>query len=251
MSSRLAALAHAGADAIRDGFVGYRRERETITARARGRFEARDWAAGQRDALERLEVRDRFLHATIGGVRAELGSAIHEKDLWHAMKERYEAEIGGRPDAEVGLSFFNSVTRRVFATVGVDRAIEFLAADRPPPSEGGEPLFRSFPREVTTARLLETILRAYAFACPYEDLARDARLAATELDAELRELPDGQPLEADEVLRPVFFRGKGAYLVGRIRRGRFTTPLVLALVHGARGVGPQPARADAPGESRR
>src|SRR5512142_184188 len=236
MSSRLAALAHAGADAIRDGFVGYRREREAITARARGRFEARDWEAGQRDALERLEVRDRFLHATIGAVRAELGSAIHEKDLWHALKERYGGEIGGRADAEVGLSFFNSGTRRVFATVGVDRAIEFLAADRPPPSEAGAPLHRSFPREVTTARLLETILRAYAFSCPYEDLERDARLAATELDAELRELPDGQPIESVGILRPVFFRGKGAYLVGRIRRGRFTTPLVLALVHGERGV---------------
>jgi isocitrate dehydrogenase kinase/phosphatase len=236
MSSRLAALAHAGADAIRDGFVAYRRERETITARARARFEARDWAGGQRDALERLELRDRCLHATIGAVRAELGSAVHEKALWHGMKERYEAEIGGRPDAEVGLSFFNSVTRRIFATVGVDRSIEFLAADRPPPSEGGEPLFRSFPREVTTARLLETILRASALGCPYEDLARDARIAGAELDAELRELPDGQPIESVEMLRSVFFRGKGAYLVGRIRRGRFTTPLVLALVHGERGV---------------
>ncbi len=236
MSSRLAALAHAGADAIRDGFAAYRREREAITGRARGRFEARDWAAGQRDALERLEVRDRHLHATIGAVRAELGSALHEKALWHAMKERYEAETAGRSDVEVGLSFFNSVTRRIFATVGVDRGIEFLAADRPPPSEGDARLHRSFPREVTTARLLETILRAYAFACPYADLERDARLAATELDAELRELPDGQPIESVEMLRPIFFRGKGAYLVGRLRRGRFTTPLVLALVHGERGV---------------
>ena len=36
--------------------------------------------------------------------------------------------------------------------------------------------------------------------------------------------------------KAVFYRGKGAYLVGRLRRGRYTTPLVLALVHGERGV---------------
>jgi len=36
--------------------------------------------------------------------------------------------------------------------------------------------------------------------------------------------------------RPVFFRGKGAYLVGRIVRGAHLTPLVLALVHEDRGV---------------
>ncbi|HET8539945.1 MAG TPA: bifunctional isocitrate dehydrogenase kinase/phosphatase [Anaeromyxobacter sp.] len=236
MSARLAALAHAGADAIRDGFVAYRREREAITVRARVRFETRDWAGGQRDALERLEVRDRALQGTVAAVRAELGSAAHEKALWHAMKDRYAADVEGRPDAEIALSFFNSVTRRVFATVGVDRAIEFLAADRPPPSEGDVPLHRTFPREGTTARLVEAILRAHAFGCPYEDLARDARLAAIELEAELRELPDGPPIDRVEMLRPVFFRGKGAYLVGRIRRGKSATPLVVALVHGERGV---------------
>jgi len=181
-------------------------------------------------------VRDRMLHATIGAVRAELGSAIHDKALWHAMRERYGGEVEGRPDAEIGLSFFNSVTRRVFATVGVDRSIEFLAADRPPPSEGEAPLYRTFPREVTTASLLERILRAHAFSSPYEDLRRDARLAAIELDSELKELPDGQPIDRVEVLREAFFRGKGAYLVGRIRRGRSLTPLVLSLVQGERGV---------------
>jgi len=31
-----------------------------------------------------------------------------------------------RPDAELAQTFFNSVTRRVFSTVGVDAAIEYL-----------------------------------------------------------------------------------------------------------------------------
>lgn len=230
------ALAHAGAEAIRSGFDAFRSERARITARARGRFEARDWVAGQRDARERLDLRDRLLHETIGGLRAELGAAVHDRALWQAMKERYAADVEARPDAEIGLSFFNSVTRRVFATVGVDPALEFLAADRPAPAEGPVPVYRTFPRQVTTERLLESILRACAFSAPYEDLSRDVRLAAVELDAHLRDLADGQPIESVELAQPVFFRGKGAYLVGRIRRGRFATPLVLALVHGERGI---------------
>ncbi len=84
--------------------------------------------------------------------------------------------------------------------------------------------------------LLRRVLEAYAFAAPYQDLARDVRVAAIELDAALRELPDAQPVDAVEVLEPVFFRGKGAYLVGRLRRGRHTTPLCLALVHEEGGV---------------
>jgi len=236
MADRTGALAHAGAIAIRDGFFAYQAERARITARARGRFERREWAEGQRDARERLDLRDRVVYETVGAVRAELGGAAHERDLWHRMKERYEAEVESRPDAEIGLSFFNSVTRRVFATVGVDPAIEFLAAERPPPREGSVPLYRTFPREVTTARLLENVLRAYAFSVPYEDLQRDVRIAATELDANVRELADAQPIESVEMARSVFFRGKGAYLVGRLRRGRYLTPIVFALVHGDAGV---------------
>ena len=236
MGQRLTDLAVAGAAAIRSSFEGYIDERARITRRARRWFEARDWAAGQRDARARLDVRDTAVNACVGVVRAELGGAAHDHAVWRAMKDLYEAQVEGRPDREISHSFFNSVTRRVFVTVGVDPSIEFLAADLPPVREGPVPVFRSFPREVTTEALLRTVLRAHAFDVPYEDLARDARVAATELDAHLRELADGQPIDALEMVRSVFFRGKGAYLVGRLRRGRYTTPLVLALVHGERGV---------------
>jgi isocitrate dehydrogenase kinase/phosphatase len=236
MSDRHSALIDAGAIAIRDGFAGYQAERGRITARARRTFEARAWSEGQRDARERLDLRGRVVQETVGIVRAELGGAAHDREVWIRMKERYGAEVDSRPDAEIALSFFNSVTRRVFARFGVDPAVEFLAAERPPPREGPLTVHRTFRREVTTARLIEGILREYAFAVPYEDVERDARLAATELDAHLRELADGQPLESIEMARPVFYRGKGAFLVGRLRRGRHLTPLVLPLVHGDRGV---------------
>ncbi len=236
MADERGALAHAGAHAIRSGFEAFRAERARITARARGRFERREWVEGQKDARERLDVRDRAVWETVGVVRAELGAAVHDRGVWQRMKERYEVEVEARPDAEIGLSFFNSVTRRVLTTVGVDPTIEFLAAERPPPAEGTAPVFRVFPRQVTTERLVESIVRGYPFSVPWEDLGRDVRLAGIELDAQLRELADRQPIDHVEMASPVFFRGKGAYLVGRVRRGRYVTPIVLALVHGEQGI---------------
>jgi isocitrate dehydrogenase kinase/phosphatase len=235
MADPSADLARAGTEAIRAGFEAFISERGRITARARGRFEARAWAEGQQDARERLDLRERLVNETVGSVRAELGGASHDRDLWRRLKERYLAAVEGGPAAEIGLTFFNSVTRRVFAVVGVEPDIEFLAGDAPAPRSFAFPL-RTFRREVTTDLLLRKILGAYAFAVPYEDLGRDGRLAAIELDAHLRELRDGQPIEAVEMAAPVFYRGKGAYLVGRLRRGRFSTPLVLPLVHGERGI---------------
>jgi isocitrate dehydrogenase kinase/phosphatase len=229
-------LASAAAGAIRESFASYQDERARITRRARRRFEARDWIEGQRDARERLDLRDKLVNGCVGVVRAELGAAVHDHRVWRRMKELYEAHVEGRPDREISHSFFNSVLRRVFPKIGVDPSIEFLAADLPPVREGDVPVFRTFRREVTTETLLRRILEAYGFAAPFEDLVRDARIAATELDAHLREVADGQPIQSVEMAKPVFYRGKGAYLVGRIRRGRYMTPLVLALVHGERGV---------------
>jgi len=229
-------LARAGAAAIRNGFEAYQGERSRITRRARGRFEARDWPGAHRDARERLDLRDKLVHETIGNVRAELGGAVHDRAVWAQMKELFEEDIAGRPDFEIAQSFFNSVTRRVFATVGVDPTIEFLGGDVPPPAEGPVPLHRDFPREVTTEALLRKILDAYAFSVPYADLEAQVRVAATELDAHLRTLDDRQPVDRVEMARQVFYRGKGAYLVGRLRRGAYTTPLVLALVHEPQGI---------------
>jgi isocitrate dehydrogenase kinase/phosphatase len=229
-------LARDGADAIRLGFETFLAERSRITRRARGRFETRDWPGAQRDAAERLELRDRLVHETVGRVRAELGGAVHDRAVWSLMKDQYERATWDRPDREIGQSFFNSVTRRVFATVGVDPTIEFLAEDVGAPREGRAPLYRTFPRQVSTELLLREILRAYPFAVPYDELGEHVRLAAIELDAHLRTLEDRQPIEAVEMANEVFYRGKGAYLVGRLRRGSYTTPLVLALVHGAHGI---------------
>jgi isocitrate dehydrogenase kinase/phosphatase len=168
-------VAAAGAAAIAASFEAYHDERALITSRARRRFEAKDWAGGQADARERLDLRDRIVNSCVGTVRAELGGAAHDHALWRSMKELYETRIEARPDREIAQSFFNSVTRRVFVTVGVDPAIEFLAADGPAVREGPVPVYARYRREVTTEALLRTILRAYAFSVRYEDLDRDAR----------------------------------------------------------------------------
>jgi isocitrate dehydrogenase kinase/phosphatase len=231
MGDPRSALARLGTDTVLSGFERYLTARARITERARGRFVARDWAGAQADARERLDLRDVAVHETVGSVRAELGGAARDRNLWVRMKERFEAEVAPRADGEIATSFFSSVTRRVFATVGVDPAIEFLASAPPREAPGGEPLHRTFPRRLTSAALLGDILRHYDLGVRWAGLEREVRLAAAELDHHLRSLDDGQPIDSAEMLTAIFFRGKGAYLVGRLRRGRHLTPLILALAH--------------------
>ena len=79
--------------------------------------------------------------------------------------------------------------------------------------------------------ILERALAAVPFAAGWEDLARDAVLGAASLDAELTRAWGAPLFDSLEMLRPVFFRSKGAYLLGRVRRGEKTRPLVVALLN--------------------
>jgi isocitrate dehydrogenase kinase/phosphatase len=230
-------LARWGAASVRESFAGYISEFKHVTRRARLRFEARDWRGAQQDALARLEVRPHWLSRAVEELRGVLGSAASDPALREAMKAEYARELVDRPDPELAKTFFNSVTRRIFGTVGVHAAVEFVDAEiqaRPPGP--GVPLYHAYHRDGTTEELVTAILTDFAFAAPYRDLEGDARLAAAEIDAHLRASEDVAPIDAVEMLRPVFYRGKGAYLVGRVRRGAAVSPIILPLLHGPDGV---------------
>ena len=232
-----AELARWGAAAVRESFASYQAEFKHLTRRAKLRFETRDWRGTQTDALERLELRPRCINSAVNELRGVLGRAAADQLLREQMKAEFERDLVDRPDPELAKTFFNSVTRRIFGTVGVNPRAEFVTTEvevRAP--VGGTPIYTVYPRQGTTEQLAATLLRDCRFAAPFRDLEGDARLVAAELDAHLRASEDGQALEAIEVLKPVFYRGKGAYLVGRIRRGPTVTPLILPLLHEEGGI---------------
>jgi isocitrate dehydrogenase kinase/phosphatase len=230
-------LARWGAAAVRESFAGYQSEFKHITRRARLRFEARDWRGTQQDALQRLEVRPRWITRAVEELRGVLGSAASDLALREEMKAEYARGLVDRPDPELAKTFFNSATRRIFGTVGVNPRVEFIEGRvEAGPTGGGAPMFKVYPRAGTMEELLTAVLRDHAFAAPFRDLEGDARLAAAEIDAHLRATDEAGPVDAVEMLRRVFFRGKGAYLVGRVRRGAAVSPLILPLLHGEGGV---------------
>jgi hypothetical protein len=58
-----------------------------------------------------------------------MGPRLRERNVWTAIKAVYSSFIAQSRAWEIGESFFNSLTRRVFATEGVDQAIEFVDSD--------------------------------------------------------------------------------------------------------------------------
>ena len=209
---------------------------EEITLRARRRFELRDWAGAQSDATERLTLYRVHLDAAVADVRDILGDAVMERTLWATVKAVHAVGNQGRPDAELAQTFFNSVTRRIFTTVGVDPGIEYLdSAPQPPDADAERAMVAEWTGAAVDSAMIREVLESYEWSVAYAQVAGDAERVAR-LITERMAQGDGQGPVRLEMLRPVFYRNKGAYLVGRIRQGDMVLPLVLPLLNASRGI---------------
>jgi isocitrate dehydrogenase kinase/phosphatase len=224
--------ARTGAEWLLRAYEEYTRAFAEITRRAPARFSECDWHGTRADALERLELYRHRLDPAIRDLESLFGEGVSDVALWTAMKSLFARLAANRQDLELAETFFNSASRRIFQTVGVDSRAEFVSSEPPAlPLDAAAAFLVSFDGSAGTPHILERALSAFPFAPGWEDLACDVALGAAKLDAALTQAWGASPFDSLEMLRPVFFRSKGAYLIGRVRRGDQTRPLVVALLN--------------------
>lgn len=232
-----AALAHDCAAAIVAAFARYNAEYRVITRRAPERFENRDWSGVQADVVERLDLYSSIVDQTASELRQRLDARAMDTALWAAIKASYAGQIAGLTDPEFLKTFFSSITRRLFDTVGVDPAIEFFALDLDP--------LRGIDAQVGTNRyvnrgsielLFEELLSAFRFRTPWRDFEGSVSHVATDVKMHLQSIGRSRGLQQVEVIRPVFYQMSRAYVVGRIWGDGWVLPLAIAFRNTPRGV---------------
>ncbi len=226
--SRRAAV---GAERIYEAFRTYRDKFEAVTTLAQRRFERRDWQGWRTDSAHRLSLRKEAVAAIVEEIRALLGERLHDKMLWMGLKAVFSSRIAHAPDWELAETFFNSLTRRIFVTVGVDEQIEFVRTDfsEPPTPATAQAFRRHTCKDLgadCVAKAVTHILRDVPIEAACQDIVRDAERVAKRL----QEVAGGPILHLD-VAAEVFYRGKAAYLVGRAVTENGRVPVALALLH--------------------
>ncbi|MGE0788341.1 MAG: bifunctional isocitrate dehydrogenase kinase/phosphatase [Sandaracinaceae bacterium] len=232
--SRLAApVAYAILDAFRDCRARFL----ALTSVAQERFERKDWAGLRRDAQARLGLYRVSVDHAEARTRALLGAHSRERLVWVSAKAVYSTLIAHRQDWELAETFFNGVTRRIFDTVGLDPLVEYVATDfDTPPIEATRPMYVRDVKTSTTTALVRAILDALPFECPWRAVDEDAALVAERVEQKVAELHRGG-LVAIERIEPLFYRGKAAYVVGRlVLPAGAVSPFLLALRNGADGL---------------
>jgi len=238
------------ARAILDGFDHHYRLFRYVAQQAKSRFEHGDWQAMRESARQRIDFYDTRVSEAVARVERDFDLASLTDDeheaLWQAVKQIYVALLADHRQPECAETFFNSVctkllhreyfrNRFLFVRPGV--STDHMDAD--PPS------YRSYyPVGEGMRRALRRLLVDFGLACPWQDVERDLRSVVKAVCHAHRTGTGGSALarpfdvEPDcqiQVLSSLFFRNKGAYIIGRFINGGRLTPFAVPVLRDARG----------------
>ncbi|MGK2952172.1 MAG: bifunctional isocitrate dehydrogenase kinase/phosphatase [Thiobacillus sp.] len=232
--------AYAIASALIDGFDRhYRLFRETSAA-AKGRFELADWHGQQRSQAQRIKYYDQRVDEAVHRLRSEFAVDMLSMDTWQQAKLHYIGLLTNHRQPELAETFFNSVTAKLlhrsyfrndFTFVRPAISTEYLEPDTP----GAAPTYRAYyPTRDDLHQTWARIISNFQLDVAFEDLERDVENVVQAMVSELGGFRPRTNFQI-QVLSSLFFRNKGAYLVGRIINGFTETPLALPILHGPDG----------------
>ncbi|MFC4700350.1 bifunctional isocitrate dehydrogenase kinase/phosphatase [Glaciecola siphonariae] len=214
---------------ILSGFDKSYRRFSRITSGAQERFEKCQWDASSQGIKERITT----YHQSLSEIVTEIYQHINPQQLpdsfWEATKEHYTKLLSSHPQFELAETFYNSVIGRIYRHGRIDDKIMFVLPSRCYLSgQDRHKVVNSFDTSGTVRAMYESIFDTYRFRVDFDNFELDL----ANLDKALRERLSIEQLASVhtvEMLKSVFYRGKAAYLVGRICMPNETLPFVIAL----------------------
>ena len=227
------------AQALLEGFDRHYRLFRAESARAKHRFETQDWVGQQRAQRERIEFYDLRVREAVTRLEREFKASQQAHETWQQVKLHFIGLLVDHHQPELAESFFNSVTTKIlhrsyfhndFIFVRPAVSTEYIENENP-----DKPTYRVYyPDHQTMRDCVKRVVVDFNLQCTFDDLERDIdRLQAAMLarfdHSRLR------PNFQFQVLSSLFFRNKGAYIVGRIMNGFQEVPFALAVLHNEAG----------------
>ena len=233
--------AFAIAKAIVEGFDRHYRLFSAAARAAKQRFERADWK-GQLDAQrDRIAFYDLRVDEAVERLNTEFRAAELPRETWHQVKLHTIGLLIDHYQPELAETFFNSVCTKIlhrrdfrndFIFVRPALSTDYIENDEP----GAVPTYRAYyPTRETLHETCMRVVTNFQLDVEFQDLARDV---GDVVQAFLRSLADDR-LRANfqvQVLSTLFYRNKGAYVVGKIVNGFGELPFALPILHADDGL---------------
>jgi len=223
---------------IYDGFIRYNNYFHRITRRARTRFEQRDWKGHQNDIVDRVDLYEKSVRRIALTLRRTLKLRLNDKKLWRNIRSYFADRLNQVPDNGFIKTFFNSTTRRIFGTEGLDPELEFISSG---PSDDLQLIMslniRRYPYWVSLQRIFETILDDFSFRVPYDDINLNASRISRKIKAHTNEnFSKNVEYLRFEFIDSFFYQAARAYLVGKLILSEGEIPIIIAFKNENRGI---------------
>ncbi len=213
-----------------------------IAQQAKTRFERGDWHGIRKLARDRIAFYDTRVREAVEQIRNEygLGSSgkrLTDDRLWQNVKREYVRRLADHGQPELAETFFNSVCCKILHRSYFHNDFIFV---RPGVATGyleSEPTsYRVYyPLTEGWANAARRMIVDLGMASPFVDIERDLSLISL---AAREQLGPGFVPASDcqmQVLRSLFFRNKGAYLIGRFVNDGELLPFAVPILRDSKG----------------
>ena len=231
--------AYAIAKAMMDGFIRHYRLFRAESARAKHRFETADWHGQQRAQRERIEFYDLRVKECTMRLEKEFQAGAQPMDVWHQIKLHYIGLLVNHHQPELAETFFNSVTTKILHRTHFHNDFIFV---RPAVSteyieneETARPTYWAYyPSRETLRETLTQLIHNFRLQREFADLPGDVAQVLAALQERLQQAQLRANFQI-QVLSGLFYRNKGAYVVGKVINGFTELPFALPILHDEAG----------------
>ncbi len=208
---------------------------------AKQAFENRNWQGIRQLLRDRITFYDQRVIETAQMLEDEFDAHALSDEIWQQVKLHYIGLLSNLHQPELAETFFNSVTTRILASkyfnnkfifVRPTISTEYLENDEAP----SKPSYRAYyPGDIDGLKpILKNLINSFELNNSFENLERDLDLTTKLIQDSLSHTSSSTDFQI-HALSTLFFRNKTAYIMGRIINGEKIFPLVLALMHNAKG----------------
>jgi isocitrate dehydrogenase kinase/phosphatase len=228
------------ARAMLDGFNRHYHLFRAESQRAKHRFETQDWHGQQRAQRERIEFYDLRVKECTQRLEKEFKAGEQPMEIWQQIKLHYIGQLIDHHQPELAETFFNSVTTKIlhrtyfqndFIFVRPAVSTEYIENDEP---AAQQTYLAYYPTMETLAGNIVRAIENFRLLTPFEDLPRDAGYVLQAFTARLKDVRIRANFQI-QVLSNLFFRNKGAYVIGKIINGFNEVPFALPILHTKEG----------------
>ena len=223
---------------ILDGFDKHYSLFRQASQAARDHFERMTWKEAQAQARERIALYDSRVGECVQLLEDEYEEAELTDSVWREVKLHYIGLLMDHRQPELAETFFNSVCCKILHRTYFNNDFIFVrpavSTEYIEPAQG-TPTYRVYyPQRDGMRHALRRMVTNFQLAGEFADLDRDLAQVEERLTSVLADMAL-EPNYQIQVLSSLFYRNKGAYIVGKMINGSRDYPFVIPILHKRKG----------------